>query len=253
MLNVLSLSLVPSPSADGSMEDLSGFGLLLPVYQLNSFIKFWKPPSPKKSKEPGDEFWEVPRWMRSSTSRTTNSSGTSRFQPAARMLYHLALSEHSWASCRFPCVFWSLACTDAFKDTGWWDKQVSWLHDNSIPYSLWYLFQTITKKIPCATSNMCPHIFLKGHAWVFPEHSLISHEHLPKNKTPITLFFSSQKSSLSIILDQYWTHDSLLRPFVKQTWLKGHPALPRWPSEYIFFVFKVTQLGNYLCILEDQS
>lgn len=115
VLNVLSLSLMPSPSADGSLEHLSCFGWLLFIYQLNSFMKFWKPSSPKKSKEPGDELWEVPRWMRSSTSRTMNSSGISRFQPAARMLYHLALSEHSWASCRFPCVFWSLACTDAFK------------------------------------------------------------------------------------------------------------------------------------------
>lgn len=130
VLNVLSLSLMPSSSVDGSLEHLSGFGLLLPVYQLNSFRKFWKPSSPKKSKEPGDELWEVPRWMRSSTSRTMNSSGISRFQPAARMLYHLALSEHSWASCRFPCVFWSLACIDAFKDTSWCDKQVSRLHDN---------------------------------------------------------------------------------------------------------------------------
>lgn len=62
-------------------------------------------------------------------------------------------------------------------------------HGFMIMCSLWYLFQTLTKKIPWATSNMCPHIFLKGHAWIFPEHSLISHEHLPKNKTPITLFF----------------------------------------------------------------
>lgn len=65
----------------------------------------------------------------------------------------------------------------------------SMFHGFMIMCSLWYLFQTLTKKIPWATSNMCPHIFLKGHAWIFPEHSLISHEHLPKNKTPITLFF----------------------------------------------------------------
>lgn len=117
----VSPSLMPSPSVDGSPEPLLDFGLTIPVYQLNSFIKFWKPSSPKKSKEPGDEPWGVPRWMRSSTSRTTKSSGISRFQPAARMLYHLALSEHSWASCRFPWVFWSLACTDAIKYNCWWN------------------------------------------------------------------------------------------------------------------------------------
>lgn len=148
---------MPSPSAEGSQEHLSGFDLLLPVYQLNSFIKFWKPSSPKKSKEPGDELWEVPRWMRSSTSTTTNSSGISRFQPAARMLYHLALSEHSWASCRFPCVFWSLACTDAFKDTSCWDKQVSWFHHN-----VWFLvsFRNTNKENSLSYfQDVSPYIF----------------------------------------------------------------------------------------------
>lgn len=75
------------------------------VYLLKIFMKLWKPSSPKKSKEP----CVVPRWTNSSTRRTTSSRGTSRFQPAARILYHLALSEHSWAACRFPMVFWSLA------------------------------------------------------------------------------------------------------------------------------------------------
>ena len=83
------------------------------IYQLNSFMKFWKPSSPKKSKEP----WDEPRWMRRRTSRTMARSGMRRFQPAARMLYHLALSEHSWAICRFPWVFWSLAYRDTYKHT----------------------------------------------------------------------------------------------------------------------------------------
>lgn len=155
---------MPSPSVDGSIEPLSGFGWVLPVYQLNSFRKFWKPSSPKKSKEPGDELWEVPRWMRSSTSRTTKSSGISRFHPAARMLYHLALSEHSWASCRFPCVFWSLACTDAFKHTSWWDTYVSGLPDR---VSFIVSFPNTDKEKFLELLVTCVHIFcLKGHAWI---------------------------------------------------------------------------------------
>lgn len=78
------------------------------IYQLKSLMKFWKPSSPKKSNEP----WDEPRWMSRRTSRTTARSGISMFQPAARMLYHLALSEHSWANCRLPWVFWSRAYTD---------------------------------------------------------------------------------------------------------------------------------------------
>lgn len=81
------------------------FSPFVSLYQLNSFMKFWKPSSPKKSKEPSDE----PRWTSRRTSRTTARRGISMFQPAARMLYHLALSEHSWANCRLPWVFWSLA------------------------------------------------------------------------------------------------------------------------------------------------
>lgn len=84
------------------------------VYQLKSLRKFWKPSSPRKSKEPLDE----PRWTSRRTRRTTARSGTSMFQPAARMLYHFALSEHSCASCRFPWVFWSLALSNTDTPTG---------------------------------------------------------------------------------------------------------------------------------------
>lgn len=74
-------------------------------------MKFWKPSSPRKSKEP----WDEPRWTSRRTSRTMARRGISMFQPAARMLYHLALSEHSWASCRLPWVFWSLAYAHEYK------------------------------------------------------------------------------------------------------------------------------------------
>lgn len=51
----------------------------------------------------------LPRCTSSITKSTSSSSGTSRFQPDARMLYHLALSEHSWAVLMSPRVFWSRA------------------------------------------------------------------------------------------------------------------------------------------------
>lgn len=79
--------------------------------KLKRFMKVWKPSSPKKSKEPS----EVPRCTSSSTTRPRRSRGTSRFQPEARMLYHLALSEHSCAARKSPKVFWSRAWTDKEK------------------------------------------------------------------------------------------------------------------------------------------
>ncbi|GLD75128.1 interferon-induced transmembrane protein 5 [Lates japonicus] len=59
-------------------------------------MKFWKPSSPRKSKEP----WDQPRWTSRRTRRTMARSGIRRFQPAARMLYHLALSSTPGPGCR---------------------------------------------------------------------------------------------------------------------------------------------------------
>lgn len=153
-------------------------------------MKFWKPSSPKKSKFPS----EVPRWTRRRTRRTMASRGISRFQPAARMLYHFALSEHSWAICRFPKVFWSLACKIYVRTLRWvlhqcrndslmksrrnlkteWSSNFckSWLPCDIKEPSLLRLFMYCTKPL-----------------------SLISHKHLPIKRLPITPFLTPHTGS----------------------------------------------------------
>lgn len=236
-------------------------------------MKFWKPSSPKKSKEP----WDEPRWMRRRTSRTTARSGMRRFQPAARMLYHLALSEHSWAICRFPWVFWSLAYTDIYKHTlilahaaieesnrvvsrplqdvksfvfRWFiytKSRNAWLM-STLMYTVNCERRRATKAYHNVQACFClqpvhgclsnysqffqrgtDSSFCKGGviwnpwtaswnrpAWVFPQHSLISHEYLPIRRMPITPFLTPQTSSQSLsliwVLSQIWACDSELRP-----------------------------------------
>ena len=95
--------------------------------------------------------------------------------------------------------------------------------------------------------------FIKGDAWVFPEHSLISHEHLPKNETPITHFLLHTEKqpvcNFGPILDPWLTAE----PTREADLIKGHSALPGWP-----YIYSVWSLRSHGCVitsacLEDTS